>query len=227
MDYSLLDLSSQIRAIGRGVLFYADKWDGQTNLTLTHLGDSEGDIEVALNEEYSHLILPELTGAAKHKSYVSGEDPVISIPIYFADPALRAIVSPTGNASGGYQRRRPVKEYTLVIFPEELFYDATDDEYKDLTVTTDSAGDATFLVGGQPLTAEQTKLLGLSMWFWRGYFTKPGPLFRHEEGGKAVQTVSFQVMTSDLTAQIIPDGERLYTLGDPSEKGIDIEPAAP
>ncbi|HEY8504973.1 MAG TPA: hypothetical protein VIL46_10350 [Gemmataceae bacterium] len=219
VTYSLLDLTTQLRAIGRGVVFYADKWDGATNLSLTHLGDTEGEISVATNEEYTHLILPELTGQAKHASYVSGEDPVITIPLFLADPALRAIVSPTGNASGGYQRRRPVKELTLVIFPEELFFDAANDTYASLTFD----GTA-WKVGSTALTTKQQELLGLSMWFWRGYFAKPNAVFRHEDGGKVVAEVTFQVMQSDLPIARIPDGNRLYTLGDPADAGIDIHP---
>lgn len=220
--FTLLDLTTQLRDIGRGVVFYASKWAGTTDLGLTHLGDTEGEMTVNVNEEYSHLTLPELTGAGKHRSYVAGEDPVISIPIYYADPALRAIVSPTGNASGGYQRRRPVTERTLVIFPEELFYDAgPDDAYEALS---NSSG--VWTVGGTALTDRQQDLLDLSMWFWRGYFTKAGPVFRHEDGGKAVQTINFQVMHSDLSLSVIPDGQRLYTLGDPLDSGINIDAAA-
>lgn len=219
--YTLLDLQAQLRAIGRGVVFYADEWDGETNLALTHLGDTEGEITAELNEEYSHLTLPELTGPAKHKSYIAGEDPVVTLPLFYADPDLRAVVSPTGNASGGYQRQRPVKRRTLVIFPEELFFDADTGEYGELEYDG-----AAWTVGGKPLTSHQTELLGLSMWFWSGYFTKAGPIFRHEDGGKAVQSVNFQSMQSQLPLSVLPDGQRLYTLGDPADADIDIHPAA-
>jgi len=219
--YKLLDLQAQLRAIGRGVVFYAEKWDGETNLSLTHLGDTEGEITAEMNESYSHLTLPELTGEAKHRSYVSGEDPVVTLPLFLADPALRAIVSPTGNASGGYQRQRPVKERTLVIFPEELFFDASEGEYGDLSYT----GTA-WQLNGEALSPAQTKLLGQSVWFWRGYFTKPGVAFRHEDGGKLVESISFQAMQSDLALAVLPDGERIYTLGDPGDKDIDIHPAS-
>src|SRR5690625_1829066 len=219
--YKLLDLQAQLRAIGRGVVFYAEKWDGETNLSLTHLGDTEGEITAEMNESYSHLTLPELTGEAKHRSYVSGEDPVVTLPLFLADPALRAIVSPTGNASGGYQRQRPVKERTLVMFPEELFFDASEGEYGDLSYT----GTA-WQLNGEALSPAQTKLLGQSVWFWRGYFTKPGVAFRHEDGGKLVESISFQAMQSDLALAVLPDGERIYTLGDPGDKDIDIHPAS-
>jgi len=221
VNYTLQDLTTVLRAIGRGVVFYADKWNGSTNLTLAHLGDTEGEITVELNEEYVHLTTPELTGQAKHKSYVAGEDPVVTIPLFLADPALRSVVSPTGNASGGYQRRRPVKERTVVIFPEELFLNPSTGEYGQLVYT----GTA-WQVDGQALTPEQEKLLGMSVWFWRGYFTKAMPPFRHEDAGKTVVPVTFQVMQSDLSTSIIPDGQRLYTVGDPEDAGIDIHPQA-
>lgn len=219
VNYTLLDLETQLRAIGRGVVFEADKWDGATNLALTHLGDTEGEITVEVNEELSHLTLPEVTGPAKHKSYVTGEDPVVTVPIFYADPDLRSLVSPTGNASGGYQRQRPVKEKTLVIFPEDLFLDRVTNTHKALTYD----GTA-WKLGTAALTTEQTKLLGLSMWFWRGYFAKAGPVFRYEDAGKAVQPISFQVMQSDVAIAKIPDGERLYTVGDPKAKNIKIHP---
>lgn len=219
--YELLDLQALLRAIGRGVVFYADRWDGTTNLTLTHLGDTEGEITAEMNPTYSHLTTPELTGEAKHRSYVSGEDPVLTIPLYLADPALRAVVSPTGSASGGHTRQRPVTERTVVIFPEELFYDEAEGAYGELTYT----GSA-WQVNGKPLTDRQEALLGQSVWFWRGYFDRPGLAYRHDDGGKLVEPATYQAMQSDLPLSVIPDGHRLYTMGDPADAGIDIHPAA-
>lgn len=220
VNYTLLDLNSVVRAIGRGVVFYAPAWNGTQNLALTHLGDTEGEITVELNESYNDLTLPELTGDAVHERRLAGENPVITIPLFLADPALRAIVSPTGSASGGYMRQRPVTEYTLVIFPEELFRDANGD-FKQLTF------DGTvWQIGGQALTPDQEDLLGLSVWFWRGHFQKPGITFRSEDGGKLVLQVNYQAMPTKLATSVIPDGERLYTLGDPANKGIDIHPQA-
>lgn len=222
-EYKLLDLQALLRAIGRGVVFYADKWDGQTDLELTHLGDTEGEITAEMNASYSHLTLPELTGEAKHRSYVNGEDPVVTIPLYLADPALRAIISPTGSASGGHQRQRPVTERTVVIFPEELFFDEAAGAYGDLAYT-DSDG---WQVNGTALTPRQEALLGMSVWFWRGYFDRPGLAYRHEDGGKLVEPATFQVMQSDLAIGMIPDGHRLYTVGDPADAAIDIAPGVP
>jgi hypothetical protein len=220
MNIQLKNLQEQAREIGRAVVMVAPtRWVPGQKLVLQHIADTEGDISVAANESYVHLTLPELTGAAKHKSYVEGEDPVVTMPIFVADPAIRALVSPAGNAGGGYSRRRPVKERTLVLFPEQLFYDAAEDKYTSLTYT---AADG-WQVNGKELTEEQERLLALSMWFWRGYFTRPSVPFRHGEAGKTVESVSFQVMH----AGEMPDGHQLYTLGDPADAEIDIDPVGP
>mgnify|MGYP001202531945 FL=1 len=221
VNYQLQDLDAVLRAIGRGVVFYAPVWDGTSNLALTHLGDTEGEITSETNEAYNDLTLPELTGDAIHERKVAGENPVLTIPLFMADPALRAIVSPTGNASGGYQRQRPVKEYTLVVFPEELFLDEATNEYEDLTYTGTE-----WQVGGQALTPRQEELLGQSIWFWRGHFQKPGVTYRSEDGGKLVMPVTFQAMHTKLPLAVIPDGHRLYTVGDPGDANIDIHPQA-
>src|SRR5690606_29585171 len=128
VTYTPLDLTLQRYAIGRGIVFYADKRDGTTPLELTNLGVTEGEITVELNEEYSTLTLTEQTGPAQHKAYVSGENPVVTLPLFYADPSLRSIVPPTGNASGGYQRRRPVAGRTGGLLPEECLDDPNRDQ---------------------------------------------------------------------------------------------------
>lgn len=213
-SYSLLDLTAQTRAIGRGAVFYGTgAFAGSGNdLTLTHLGDTEGEIGIESNEGYSDLQYPELTGEAIHERYIEGESPVVTIPLYVADASLRAIVSPTGSASGGYWRRRAVTEYTLAIFPEELFIE----DNAQVAVAYTTAGGWT--VGGDAATAAQEALIDLSIWFWRGHFGPAKPIYRHEDGGKVVQEVMFQSMfNGDM-----PDGHRLYTIGDPSDSSIEI-----
>lgn len=215
MNIDLKNLQDELRAIGRAVALVAETaWTPGTKLELTHLGDTEGDITVAFNESFVHMTLPEVTGPAKHESFVEGEDPVITLPLFVANPGLRAILSPTGNASGGNSRRQRVKSRTLVLMPEELFFDG--EKYTGITY---SAADG-WEMGGQPLTEDQERLLGLSMWFWRGYFNRPGVSFRHGDAGKVVESVTFQVQHHPF----MPEGEQLYTLGNPEDAGIDIDP---
>lgn len=215
MKITLLDLADQLRAIGRAVVFYDDHWTGTRAINLRHLGDTEGEIVPNFNESFTHQTFEELTGDAKHESYVAGEDPSVEIPLFVADPALRAILSPTGNASGGYSRRRPTKKRTLVLIPEEMFYSGDTDTYAEIGYT--KAGGWT--LDDKPLDEVQRELLGQSIWFWRGYFSKPPIPYRHAEGGKAVQSVTFQAM-HDKTK---PEGNKLYTLGDPTRESVGIE----
>lgn len=219
-NYSLLDLTAQVRAIGRASIFYgAGAYifnSGGADLALTHLGDTEGEISIAGNEEYSDLTLPELTGPAIHNRYLTGFSPQITIPLYAADPDLRDIVSPTGTKSGGFWRRRPVTEYTLAIFPEQLFIESN----AQVAVGYTKAGGWT--VGGDAASASQTDLLDLSIWFWRGHFTQAFPMYRHEDGGKVVQTVTFQAMWNSS----MPDGHRLWTVGRPDQADTPIHLAA-
>ena len=215
----LNDLDTSKFAIGKGAVFYADAWDFDSDLhtDLSFLGFTEGEIVVEMNETFNMLTLPEYTGDAAHKAFVQGEAPVATIPLFTADPALRAILSPTGGASGGRRRQQPVKEYTLVVLPEELFLDPSDTQ-EDLALTPNMASDG-WELGGTALTEAQEELLGQSAWMWRGYFSKPPLTYRHEDGGKSVDQCTFTLMYQVLA----PNGHRLYTLGDPFDAGIDVE----
>lgn len=221
MPLQLADLDSQLFAIGKGALFYSPTaWDFSSDLhaALLFLGFTEGEIGASVNETYNQLMLQEYTGDAPHKTNIQGEAPVVTAPLFVADPSLRAILSPSGAASGGFRRQRPVQERTLVIIPEELFLDLDDPAMQtELPLVPDGSGG--WLLGTTPLTAAQTALLGQSAWFWRGYFRKPDLAYRHEDGGKLVQPVEFHVMNQTGA----PLGHRLYTLGDPYDAGIDVE----
>jgi hypothetical protein len=212
------DLDTSVFSVGKGAVFYADAWDFNSNLhtSLNFLGFTEGQIEIEFNETFNTLTLPEYTGDAPHKHYVQGEAPVATIPLYTADPSLRAILSPTGGASGGRRRQQPVKEYTLVVVPEELFLDLNDPTSQiDLPLTPDGSG---WLLGGQALTTAQEDRLDQAVWLWRGAFTKPPLRYQHEDGGKLVDEVTFTVMYQVAA----PNGHRLYTIGDPYAAGIDV-----
>jgi hypothetical protein len=218
MPLQLADLDSQRFSIGKAAVFYAPAWDFASNLhaELEFLGFTEGEVSVAINETYNRLTLPEYTGDAPHKEYVQGEAPEITLPLFAADPDLRAILSPTGSASGGRKRQQPVVTYTVALIPEELFLDTSDPTSQaDLTLAATGTG---WTLGGDALTTEQEALLGVSGWFWRVRFGKPNLIYRHEDGGKVVVDV-----TGTVLYQVeAPNGHRLYTLGDPYEAGIDI-----
>lgn len=210
------DLDTILASIGRGSVFYTPTaWDFNSNLStaLQFLGFTEGEITQVPNESYQTLTLDEYTGGAPHKATVQGEAPVLTIPLFTADPALRAIVSPTGTSSGGSKRQQPVVTRSLVILPEELFIDPSDaTAQSDLPLTYDAAQDR-WELGTVALTEAQEDLLGQSLWIWKGYFSKPPLTYRHENVGKSVDECTFTVMYQVAA----PNGSRLYHIGDPNE----------
>lgn len=219
-EYQTLDLAGILRSFGRGVIFYADKWDRFNPLVLTHLADTEGDIVVNTNGETATLTAPELTGPAALEMDFTGENPVIEVPIVLADPALHGIISPMGSAHGGRSRRGRVKEYTIVIFPEALF--VGDDPVTNLPIRRAlEFGGGVWNIDGDPLTAAEEELLGNSFWLWRAAFTRPPRRFRGGAGDerKNIETVTIQGMHHPD----MPDGNHLYTTGDPFEVDINIE----
>lgn len=217
MDITLKNLEDVLRAIGRGVVCYATRWDFDSTLALAHLGDTEGVIEPRIEAAHSALTLPEQTGPAEHERYFDGAQIGYTIPLFLADPALQAVVSPIGASGIGHSRQRQVTEYTLAIFPEQLFRKPGTNDFAALTYTT-AAG---WQVDGVDLTEAQEELLGMSVWLWRGSFGLHLPPFQHADGGKTVVPCEFDSMHHALA----PEGQAILTRGDPADVDIDLDPA--
>jgi hypothetical protein len=229
---SLTSALSALRDIGRARVFYAVtaqggstplQWDGTTELFLKWLCDTEGAVAFEPNPEFQRLTAPELTGAAPLRAKVQGEAPTITIPAVYASPTTRALLSPTGSASGGYPYAIPVTELTLVIFAEELFFDATAATAKYGLALDPNGG--TWQLGGQALSglsARKQALFGLTTWAWRCFAIKAPFNFAHEDHGKNIQEVTVELMVDETK----PEGHMLYTIGDPYTASIDIEGAS-
>lgn len=227
-QYNLLDLATVVRSLGRGVVMYATSdqagtipasWNPTQPLYLQHLGDTEGDIEIETNPQMDALTTPELTGGAAHEMDYSGEGPEITIPLYLADPALEAIVSPFGLASAGLSRRAIAAEHTLVIFPEGLFVTAAPGVAPAAAELAVSAG--AWTLGGQALTSAQLAQLGQAFFAWRGWFTRPRKRFLGGAGDarKNIEPVTFRLgHHPDM-----PEGHHLYTIGNPYDASINLE----
>lgn len=222
MDYNLLDLADVVRSWGRGVVFYAPRWDPGLGdaFNMTHLGDTEGDISIATNAALASLTVPELTGPAAHEVDFTGENPVIEFPLYLTDPALLAVVSPSGSAHGGRSRRYAPIERTIVIMPEALFL-VQDPITGFIDRKTLARAAGAWTLDGDPLDAARTTLLGTSFWLWRSTFNRPNRRFLGGAGDarKNIETVTVQSMHHPD----MPEGHHLYTTGDPAEAGIDLE----
>lgn len=225
-DVTLLPIFSQAYDVGRAALLLANPgtptpsddtigyWDGSAPIVLDHAGNTEGELVPASNAEFSTLTLPENTGPAPIKKYLTGEAPTFSFGVFASLRSLR-IFSPTGSASGGQSRQRRVKEHTLWLAPEQLFLkhntDGTEEEVAvdPIALTKD----------GGAFSAEDQRLFDMSTFFWKVHFERATVPYRHGDGGKALAQVTCHVL-ADFEK---PDGHELWTLGgDLATSGIDL-----
>lgn len=219
----LKDVSTQRYDIGRCAIFHmSPPWDGSDDLfgntglgaATSHIGNTEGAVDIAPNSEYSELTLPETSGPAAIKRYLTGDKPQFEIGV-FPNPENIAIFSPTGKGSAGQQRRRRVREHTLWIVPEELFL-KEDNLGNMVEVPVTFAGGA-FLKDGVALTPEEQELVDMSMLVWRADFSRATPIFKHEDGGKSLKQITVMIQ-QDFTK---PDGCQLYLMvGEAADYGI-------
>jgi len=195
------------------------EWDGSTNLfdNMIHIGTTEGEVDIAANEEYSDLTI-EVTGPAILKRCLAGESPSFDVGM-FPDPDKMRAFGPTGTASSGTSRRRLVRAHTLWVVPEELFLaeDATG-RFVEVEVTYASG---VFLKDGNPLTPQEQELVDMSSVIWRAQFGRLSPRYNHDEGGKSLKTLPVQVL-QDLTQ---PEGcQLILVMSEADEFGLDFEP---
>jgi hypothetical protein len=226
-------LREQSYDIGKCVVMITDRWDGTTNLfadggPLTHLGTTEGEVQIAPNPEYSELTLPEALGPSALKRYLTGTRPTFSLGM-FADLEQMKAVSPTGLASMGQERQILDKTYTLWIVPEALFLKPNALGFSQPVPVVLTSG--VWLKDGVALTTEEERLLHLSSLIWKADFAPLGVMYKHEEGGKALTTTEVTVQ-HDLDR---PEGcQQVLVLGEyfgdypafstASVPGLDFEP---
>lgn len=202
----LTDLATEKFDIGKAaILTFNDGaggtvWDGTADLfaNMTHVGTTEGPVELNANPEYSELQI-ETLGPAALKRYLSGERPSFELGV-FPNPDAMAYFSPTGRASAGHKRRALVKSHTIWIVAEQLFLD---DDQEEVAITY-VAGE--FLKAGVSLTAAEQAMVDESLLIWKADYTRAVPVFRHEDGGKSLRNVTVTVQ-QDLDK---PNGCQLY-----------------
>lgn len=223
-DTSLLGIFQQLYDVGRAALLLSgsgtyptedfEVWNGTDPITFRHAGNTEGEIVPASNAEYSTLTLPENTGPAPIKKYLSGEAPTFEFGV-FADMRQLRIFSPTGSASGGQMRQRLVKRHTLWLAPEQLFLKLeTDGTFSEVEVDP-----IALTKDGQAFGTEDQKLFDLSTFFWNVHFERAMTPYRHADGGKSLMSVTCHIL-ADFDK---PDGHQLWTLGgDLATSGISL-----
>lgn len=230
----LINIATERFDIGRAAIFshgevdeYGDvtysEWDGTTDLfdndNMIHIGTTEGEVDIAANEEYSDLTI-EVTGPAILKRCLAGESPSFEVGMY-PDPDKMRAFSPTGTASSGTSRRRLVKVHTLWIVPEELFL-ADDGTGKFVEVPVTYTG-GVWLKNGLPLTAAEQELVDMSSLIWKAQFGRLTPRYNHDEGGKSLKTLPVQVL-QDTTK---PEGcQLILVMAEADEFAVDFEPGS-
>lgn len=239
MDYTLDALNQAAVALGKAVVMYSVdgsgdpiEWDGATDLLLAHLGDTEGDVVFTANERISGRRLREWFGEAYVRAYVSSADPVATIPLFLAHPDLRDLISPTGDGKIGTVARREVVRHTLVMFPQQLYFNAVTNNY-DATIryTTAAGWQKSAVAEGEAasfaaLSADDTRLLGLSIWIPAGFWERPPVTYRVTRPGDDevldIETATFHAVVPFTARENIASLPMAW-IGSPLAHGIAID----
>jgi hypothetical protein len=227
MDYAVKPLREHLVDLGKARIFYAVNgptdsdvtpvhWDGGSELFLKELMLTNGEMTLEANAEYSDLKLTEYTGPIPIKRYYTGEAPVLQVNGYLSDPALRAIISPTGTKGAGFESQQPVQLLTLVAFPEMLFRGAVGQPLGTL-----SFSGGAWELNGSPIAAGLERYIGQILWIWSAAPDRAPLVFSHPNGGEALAQASF-ALVQDLELPF-PEGTQVYWIGDPADASIDIE----
>lgn len=199
MAAELRGLSDALRALGAAKVFAGDPF---TVGGLKEVAKTDGEISVEHNTEYNDFTATEHFGPGVIERKVQGENPTVSLPLILGDPLYWAELAPTGESHAGHSTPQAVQTTSLVIVPlTELNANGTF-SYDPAAATPT----------WDPAAPEH------AIWFWRGHFERVSTTFRQEDGGKVVETVTFQAMV-DIAR---PEGHMLYTRGDPVAQGITV-----
>jgi hypothetical protein len=179
-------------ALGKGYVFTTS--DPETEDTWEPLGYTEGEIQVALNDEYNDLMFTEASGPGVYESHLQGENPVLTIPLVIGNATQWAKISPVNNAGGGYGHPQSVTPLSVMIAPESEI------------VASGLSYDGVAWAPNDPL---------MVFWAWRAYFRRPQVTYRQDDGGKTITPIEMQVMYD----QTKTDGIRSYYIGNPVAAG--------
>jgi hypothetical protein len=208
--------------LGRVSVWRGPVWDGTTHFfdSLVHVGNTEGDVVPVSNPEYSDLTLPESTGPAVLKRYITGERPEFELGIFPSLAGLK-LFSPVGTASAGFEFRQPVAEHALWLVSEQLFL-TRDENGRVVRADVSYTAEDGWQKDEEELSDDDVALVEQSLIIWRAQFGRAMSSFRNEDGGKQLSTVSVMVM-QDFER---PNGCQLFlALGELEEfEDLDLAP---
>jgi hypothetical protein len=207
MAVARLALSAALSAIGNAQAYIGNPFSAGG---LAPLGAKEGPIEVEVEETANDLTAEELTGPMVHERTIMGVSVRITVPLILGDTALYAKINPLGSRSGGHDAPQAVTPTSLVIIPDK-------EVGGGLTNATGATSGWVRAIGYGFAAATASDAAPIhAFWLWRCIPVTPSRSYTYENGGKIVTPVTFQGMFYATN----PDGQRLYTVGDPSAQGV-------
>lgn len=190
------DIGAHLRRLGKAHVFVGDLRHASG---MAYLGATDAAVRAVLNTEYNDTTFED-TGPAVHESDVTGERPVLTIPLIIYDlEAQYAIISALASPAGGTVGHTPVEETGLLLIPMRGFPDAGITYNGSVWSPTDTDRSNWCIIP-------------------RGHFHVAGVQWASAEGSKHVEEVEFRGLF-DMT-EYTDDGHRSYILGDPVAAGF-------
>jgi hypothetical protein len=195
------NLQDAIQAIGVARVFIGNPFVEGGLVALP----TEGAIEANVQQTLNRLTAPELTGEVAHDAWVIPGQTTITVPVIYGDPDLFELFSAHGSPHEGFTSpQRPVRT-SLVIIP-----------LLEMNQTVDPP---TISYNG---SAWDPAPPARSFWFWSVVPVRPNISMAFENGGKVIIPVSFEVFFASADEyDAIPNGQRVYTYGDPAAAGVE------
>lgn len=195
------NLADALAAIGVARVFIGDPFTEGGLISVP----TEGAIESGVGQTLNRLTAPEHTGEVAHDAWVVPGQAQITVPVIYGDADLFATLSAHGQAGEGYSApQRPVYMSLAIIPLLEM----------DLSSDPPSiAYDGTTWSPAPPTRA---------LWFWKVVPQRPQLSMAWENGGKVIVPVTFEAFYAGDSGQYagIPNGQKVYTYGDPVARGV-------
>ena len=186
------NLSEYINALGKAYIYTTDTPTVAGSWAL--LGITEGDIQVEEGYQYNDYKLPEWTGEAVHERNIDGQSLKVTAPLIWGNADLYDTIAPSGSKGGGRSAPMAVTTHTVLVIPA---IEVGDGLSYDGTSWSPAAPDH-------------------ALWIHRATFEPGSYSFKHGDGGKVIRQVGIQALFDDNR----PEGQKLYTVGNPVTQGI-------
>jgi hypothetical protein len=207
MPASGFSLSQALSALGVARVFIGDPFTVGGLKALP----TEGEISVSAAQQLNRLVATELTGDVAHDAWVTPGQVTVTVPVIYTGAAQIDDLSAHGTAHEGFSGPQRPTFTSLAIIPLAEMDTSVDPP----TIGYNSAAVA-------PATPWTPAAPANSMWFWKVVPQKPDLSMSWDNGGKIIIPVTFEVFYAGDTGKYagIPNGQKVYTHGDPVAEGV-------